>query len=140
MRLRLAPGGEVVLPGLLRAHDRAWRQTGRDRAQEGGKGFAEVAGGDALEVEPGQELLDGTGPSEVRRQELALEPHAAAFRVDPLVVHPRPRNRDVPRAGLDRALGGVTVANDQAVSVGVALGRVSLDVLGDLGLDRVTVA
>ena len=95
--------------------------------------LAEVAGGEAAQVEHGQDLGHLRGAAHVRRQDAAREPSPLAVLVGPSVVHAGRAHRD--RPGPDRDLPGaaLAVADDQGVAVVVAFVAVRLQVRGDLG-------
>ena len=84
------------------------------RPQKSGQGLAEVARRDALQVEPGQELLDRLGTPEVGRQDRRGETDLAGLSRTPAVAHPGAAHRDRPDAGLNPALAMMAVANDTA--------------------------
>src|SRR4051795_1575184 len=99
----------VRLPDGLEPGDGRGREVGGTRAEDRLEGLGEVAGADALEVEPGDQLLQAPGPPQVGGQDGGgkLLPLA---RVPP-VVDPRLLDLDVAQAGLDRPLGEVAVAD-----------------------------
>ena len=84
------------------------------RPQKSGQGLGEVARRDALQVEPGQELLDRLGPPEVGRQDRRGETDLAGLSRTPAVAHPGAAHRDRIDAGLNPALAMMAVANDTA--------------------------
>src|SRR5262249_18244432 len=95
--------------------------------------LAEVARTDALEVEPGDQLLDTLGLAQVGRQDRRGELLALLGR--PAVVDAGLLHRDRAHAGGDGPLGQVAVADDLAASGGIAAVLVAVDPVGDLGLD-----
>ena len=56
---------QLALPDLLEADNGRGREPGRLRPQQRGKGLGEIARGDALQIKPGQELLDRLGAPEI---------------------------------------------------------------------------
>ena len=97
------------------------------------QGLGEVAGADALEVQPGDQPLQAPGLLQVRRQDrrgerLPLVGGAA-------VSDPRLLDLDGSDAGLDRPAGQGAVADDLAVSPFVPDLGVGVDPGGDLGPD-----
>ena len=106
-------GPEIeIAPDILQARDRRGREPWRVRPQKSGQGLGEVARRDALQVEPGQELLDRLGPPEVGRQDRRGETDLAGLSRTPAVAHPGAAHRDRPDAGLNLALAMMAVAND----------------------------
>jgi site-specific DNA recombinase len=129
----LAPGLMVLLPGGLQPGDGRRRQVGGVGAEDRPEGLGEVAGADALQVEPGDQLLQAPGASQVGRQDGGRELLPPARRST--VVDPRLADLDLSQAGLDGPLGEVAVADD-LLATGVVLEvGTCVDVGGDLGLD-----
>ena len=56
------------------------------RSQQGLQGLGEVAGADAFEIEPWDQLVDALGASQIRWQNLAGKPYALAIFIDSLVI------------------------------------------------------
>ena len=108
------PALVLLLPGRHEAADGRRRQPGRVGAQQRRQRLLELAGGDALQVEPGQELLDVLGPPQERRQHLRGEADPLAAFAVTAVAHFRSAHLDRSDAGLDLALGRVPVAHDAA--------------------------
>jgi hypothetical protein len=127
-----APFLEVRLPDLLEPHDRRRGEARSIRAEQRSQGFREVARGDALEVQPGNQLFDRLRPTQVRRQDRARELDATAILVDAAVVDTRAPDFDVSHARLDRALGAVTVAHDETMAGLITSSRVLRQVALDL--------
>src|SRR5437764_5328295 len=90
-----------------------------------------VAGADALQVEPGDQLLQAPGPPQVGGQDGGGELLPLAR--SPPVVDPRLLDLDVAQAGLDRPLGEVAVADDLAATGIVHEVVVGGDIGGALG-------
>ena len=86
----------------------------READKKSGQGLGEVARRDALQVEPGQELLDRLGPPEVGRQDRRGGTDLAGLSRTPALAHPGAAHRDRPDAGLNPALAMMAVANDTA--------------------------
>ena len=59
----------LALPDLLEADNGGGRKPGRLRPKERRKRLGEIARGDALQIEPGQESLDRLGAPEIGRQD-----------------------------------------------------------------------
>src|SRR5262249_41300590 len=81
----------LLFPQPLEPRDGGGRQPLGVRAEEGGQRLAEVARTDALEVEPGDQLLDTLGLAQVGRQDRRGELLALLGRpavVDPGLSHP----------------------------------------------------
>jgi len=104
-----APGLVVLLPDLLQPHDGAGGEAGSIGTEQGVERVAEVAGRDALEIEPRQQLLHALGPPQVRRQQLAAE--AVAGVLAP-VAEAGLLDRDRADAGLDLAPRQISVSRD----------------------------
>jgi hypothetical protein len=126
-----APGPVLVLPGSHQPRDRRGAQPGGLRTDQGLQGLGEVAGADALEVQPRDQLLDGLRLPQVRRQDLRAEPrhrlpggvhilahHLPRRDLDPLpahnppVQHARLLHFDRPEAGDQRPRRMMAVADD----------------------------
>ena len=60
---------QLALPDLLEAGNGRGREPRRLGPQEGRKRLAEIARGDALQIKPGQEVLDRLGAPEIGRQD-----------------------------------------------------------------------
>jgi hypothetical protein len=73
---------------------------------------------DALEVQPGQQLLERAGPPQVARQDRRGEPDLGVRCTDPAIAHPGLAHRHLADAGLDGALGQEAVP-DQAPAASV---------------------
>jgi site-specific DNA recombinase len=129
----LAPGVVFALPGRLEPGDRGRREARGLRPEQGREGLGEVAGADALEVEPGDQLVEAPGPLQIRRQDRRGEVLPLAGR--PAVVDPGLLDLGVAEAGLDRSLGRGAVADDQATPGPVPHVGMPIDPIGDLGLD-----
>jgi hypothetical protein len=123
-------------PGLLEPNDGRRRQAGSLRADQVLQVLREVAGGDALEVEPGDQLVDRLRPSKVRRQNLARETEALAILVNSSIIDARLLDVDHTDSGLDLARLAVAVSHNQPATVLVSLVGMIVDVCGNLRLDR----
>lgn len=66
----LAPLLVLLLPDGLQPRDCGRREPRSVRTQQGRQGLAEVSGAHALQVQPGDQLLDALALSQVRRQDL----------------------------------------------------------------------
>src|SRR5699024_11335622 len=62
-----APIGVLITPLLFEPGQCRRRQSRRVFAQQGGQRLLEIAGRDALEIQPGQQLLDRAGAPQIRR-------------------------------------------------------------------------
>jgi hypothetical protein len=71
-------------------------------SKEGGERFGEVAGADALEIQPGNQFLDAFGLPQVRRQDRRAELLSLLQRA--AVLHPWLLDLDRPDAGEDGSL------------------------------------
>src|ERR1043166_567949 len=69
----LGPGLIFFLPNILQSRHRVRRQPFRIGPEQGAEGFTEIAGADAFEVEPRDQLLDTLGLAQIRRQDLRRE-------------------------------------------------------------------
>jgi hypothetical protein len=129
----LAPLLELPLPRRLEPGERGGREPRSVRAEQGLEGLGEVAGADALEVEPGDQLVETLGPLQVRRQDRRGE--LLTLIGGPAVMDPGLLDLVIAKAGLDLSIGQVAVADDLEsprlifqVGIGVGPG-------GNLGLD-----
>jgi hypothetical protein len=122
----------ILLPTLAQAPHAGRGQTGGPFAEDGGQGFAHLLVGNALEVERGNQVVDGRDPAQIRGQDLAGE----LERLVP-VTHPGHLDRDGAEPGLERPGPGVSVAHDGLAACRVADLAVLLDEVGDLPIKRV---
>jgi hypothetical protein len=129
----LAPRLVILLPDRLEPGDGGRRQVGCVRAEDRPEGLGEVAGAEALEVQPGDQFLQALGAAEVGRQDGGGE-LLPLLRWAP-VLNPGLLDRDFAEAGLDGPLGEVAIADDLAASLVVLELGMGVDPGGDLGLD-----
>ena len=126
----------LLHPGLLEPNDRRWREASGLGSDQVSQALREVAGGDALEVQPGDELVDRLRPPKVRRQDLARESESVAVFIHPAIVHAWLADLDDSHPGLDSPLLLVSVAGDETAAVFIDFVDVVVDVGGDFVLDR----
>ena len=89
---RFVPLLEFFFPNGLQPGDGRGRQARTVRPHQGFQGLAEVARADALQVQPGDQLLDALGLSQVRRQNLRGERLGfGPLAVDPALSAAAPR-------------------------------------------------
>ena len=105
----------VVPPVRLEPGNRGGRQTRRVGAEQRGQGFLEIAGGNAFEVEPRQQFLDGFGLAQIRRQERRGKPHFLSLL--PSIPHARHFDCDRADAGHDFTLGQVAMSDNPRMSL-----------------------
>ena len=74
IQVATAPLLAVLFPARLQATDRTGRQARCLRPQQGAQGFLESPGGDALQVQPGQQPFQRAGPPQIQRQQRGAEP------------------------------------------------------------------
>ena len=103
----LTPGLVFVEPLGLQSRDRVGRQPLPLVTQQSRQSLLVITGEDALEVEPGNQLLDAAGPLQVRRQQGTVEAHLAATTA-PHLGH---LDGDVTDADLHGALRQIAVAH-----------------------------
>jgi hypothetical protein len=130
------PALMLVLPGGHQAADRRRRKAGRVRSQQDGERLLELTRGDALQVQPGQQLLDVPGAPQVGWQHRGGETDALALIVRAAVANPRPLDLDRADPGRQRSLRRMAVAHQApsprlVVPVGMHREKVR-----NLGLDR----
>ena len=104
------------------------------RTHQRRQGFVEVARADAFEVQPGNQLLQALGLSQVRRKNLRGK--RFCFLLAASIEHPRLLDLDRTDAGGDRPLRQMAVANHLAMAGCVGQVRMAVDPLGDFGFDR----
>ena len=93
--------------------------------------FRKVAGGDALQIQPGQEVFQALGPAQIARQDRRREPDGAVRPVpDTGLAH---AHRADP--GLDGAFRQISIAHNPAAAGIVNKRRIGLQKRGDLGFD-----
>ena len=98
-------------PARLQSRYGARRQARCIRSQQGCQRFTEVARRDALEIEPGQQLLDRLGAPQVGRQDRGGEADAPASGFRLTVPDPRPAHGDTTDPGLNPPLRHVAVTH-----------------------------
>jgi site-specific DNA recombinase len=129
----LRPCLVILLPDGLQAGDGRRREVGGARAEDRREGLGEVAGADALEVQPGDQLLRALGPPQVGGQ------HGGRERLPllrgPAVVDTWLLDLNRADAGLDGPPGQAAVADDLLAARGVLEVGMGVDPGGDLGLD-----
>ena len=130
------PALVLLLPSAHQATDGGRRQARRVRTQQDRECVLELTRGDALQVKPGQQLLDVPGAAQVGRQHRRGEADAGGVAGTP-VAHPRPLHLNAADAGLDAALRCVAVADQAATSALVDLIGMHRKEGCHLGLDRV---
>jgi len=110
------------LPDRRDAARRRWRrrQARRVRPKQRRQRLPEPAGGDALQVEPGQERLDIPCPPQERRQHLRGEAEARAIGAIATVAQLRPAHGNPAKARLDLALRRMPVAHHPAPAMAIA--------------------
>jgi hypothetical protein len=99
------------------------------------EGFGEIPRADTPQVQPGDQLVEALGPTQIGRQDLTGEPDPFAFFIDPPVVHPRRLDLYEPQTRLNLTRGQVAVANHQSVPLAIPHLGVATDVFGDLILN-----
>jgi len=129
----LAPGSMFLLPGGFQPRHGVRRESRGVGAEQRLEGLGEVAGADALEVEPGDQLVEALGPTQVRRQDGRSERFSLFRR--PTVLNSWLLDVDRSQASEDGPLGVRAVADDLATSGLVLEMGVVIDPCGDLGLD-----
>lgn len=111
---------ELPLPGFLQFQDDACRQVGNVRAHQRLERFAHVGGGDALEVEPGNERINRGGATQVARQDGRAELHVVrGILARPIAQTWLPHIQRT-GAGQDRPFRQVAVTNYPVVIVFIA--------------------
>jgi hypothetical protein len=140
----VAPGGEIaplpapmiLLPRAHQATDRGRRQARRVRAQQRRERVPELPGGDALQVQPGQQLLDVPGAPQIGRQDGRGEADARGI-TGATIVHTRPPDLDRSDPRLDLTPRCVAVAHQAPASLVVDQIVMGGEKARHLGLDRV---
>ena len=138
----IAAGGEIallpvlmlLLPGFGQASHGRCRQARRLRPEQRRQRLGELAGGHALQVEPGQQLLEVLRAAQVGRQDRRGEPDGlTTFRST--VTHLGPADLDRANAGLDLPLWRMTIAHEPPPAPLVDQTRMGGEEHLDLGLD-----
>ena len=122
-----------LLPGGFEPRHGAGRESRGVRAEERLEGLGEVASADALEVEPGDQLVEALGPTQVRRQDGGSEHLSLSHRAS--VLDSWLLDLDRSQAGEDGPLGVRPVADNLATPGLVLEVGVFIDPGGDLGLN-----
>jgi hypothetical protein len=130
------PALVLLLPSRHQPAHRRGREARRVGAQERRQGLLELAGRDALQIEPGQQLFDVPGPPKERRQDLRGEADALAIGAVAAVAELRPAHRDRANPGLNLALGRVPITDHAAPTMRVLELGVRAEKSLDLGLDH----
>ena len=124
----------IVPPIRLQPGDRAGRQARRVRTQQGRQRIGEIAGRNAFQVKPGQQVLDRLGPPQIGRQDRRGE-------LQPIAVWcPIPNARNLYRnrtdPGLHLTLGQMTVTDQTAATRRIGLIGMGSEKHVQLRLDR----
>jgi hypothetical protein len=106
----------IVLPSCHQATDRGRRQARRIRAQQHRERVLELPGGDALQVQPRQQLLDVPGAAQIGWQHGRAEANARGV-ASTAIMHARPANLDRADPGLDLTARRVAVAHQAPASL-----------------------
>jgi hypothetical protein len=108
----------LLLPGFGQPPNGRRRQAWCFRPEQRGQRLGELAGGDALQVEPGQQFLDVARPAEIGRQDRRGEPDRLGIRRT-AVADLRAAHLDRPDPGLDPPLGCMSVTHQAAPALSV---------------------
>jgi hypothetical protein len=111
------PALVLVLPGGNQAAERGRRKAGRIRPEQGRERLLELPRRDTLQVEPGEEFLDGPRAPQVGRQHRRGAADPGALVGGSPVAHPGALDLDRADAGLDRPLRRVAVADETPAPV-----------------------
>ena len=134
-QIPLQPVRVLVRPNLGEPRHGRGRQAAGVRPEQGRQRLGEVARGDALEVEHGDQDFEALRAPRIRRQERGAEPDALGA-LARAVANPWRTNRNRADAGHDLAFGQVAVAHQpSAAFFGARLG-VAIKERGNLRLDR----
>ena len=123
--LRLNP------PDLFQPGDRGGRKPRRGAPQERRQGFPEVAGGNALQIQPWQKVFQALGAAQIARQDRRREADGAV----PPVPHTGLAHAHRADPGLDEAFRQISIADNPAAAGGVNKRRMATQKHGDLGLN-----
>ena len=121
----------LIDPPLLEPRDGVGRQPLGLIPQQRRERLLVISGGDALEVQPRDQLLDAAGALEVGREQAGVEPCAPTA----AITHLRHPHRDLADAGLHSALWQVAVAHHRLAPVLQALPGNALQEARQLRLD-----
>ncbi len=134
-QIPLQPVRVLVRPNLGEPRHGRGRQAAGVRPEQGRQRLGEVARGDALEVEDGDQDFEALRAPRIRRQERGAEPDAVGAQAR-AVANAWRANRNRADAGHDLAFGQVAVAHQpSAAFFGARLG-VAIKERGNLRLDR----
>ena len=134
-QIPLQPVRVLVRPNLGEPRHGRGRQAAGVRPEQGRQRLGEVARGDALEVEGGDQDFEALRAPRIRRQERGAEPDALGA-LARAVANAWRANRNRADAGHDLAFGQVAVAHQpSAAFFGARLG-VAIKERGNLRLDR----
>jgi len=139
----------VLLPGADQACDRGGRQPRRVFAQQRLQGLGEATGAHAFEVEPGDQILDALGLSQIGRKDLRAEAldrlpvdvdgiAVVVLADNPAIVDPALADLHRPHAGDDGAPWQASVAHHLAMTLLVDRVLVRPQPVLNLRLDRLT--
>ena len=127
----LRPLPVFFLPLFFQPHDGVCGEPLRVLAENGGKGIGEVAGGDALEIEDGDEVVEGGNAAKIAGEDRTGE----GFFLLPSVPYPGLSYRYGADAGEDGALRGETVADDSLPVTRSVCAVQGFHIIGYLPLD-----
>jgi len=116
----LRPISPFVPPAVLQPNNISRRQPFGVRAQQALQGLGEVACADAFEIEPGYQLLDTPGSSQIRRQNLAGEAYGLTIFIDSFVIDAGLVNLDSTDTRLNRPARQISISHNQPVSASIS--------------------
>ena len=99
--------------------------------EERRQGFPEVAGGNALQIQPWQKVFQALGAAQIARQDRRREADGAV----PPVPHTGLAHAHRADPGLDEAFRQISIADNPAAAGGVNKRRMATQKHGDLGLN-----
>jgi hypothetical protein len=135
--IALLPALVLRLPLGRQPRDHARRQVGRILAKKGSERLLEVAGGDAAQIEDGQQGVEAPRAAGPLRQDVRREPDLLAARhVRSAVSDLRAPEIEGADPGLDLPLGSVPVPNDALPTIRKPLLGEPVEKGLDLGFER----
>ena len=132
----LRPVVVLLFPARFETRDRGGRQSGSVRSQQRRERFAEIPRADSLQIQPGQQILEGLRFAKVGWENRRTE--ALPLALPTPVPNPGLLDRHLSHRCLERSFGQVAVANDLAMAGIVYQNLAGRDVSNDLRLDGLT--
>ena len=135
-QVALSPSFVLVPPQRLQPGNGARRKARSVPPHKRGKGLAEIAARDPLQIKPRQQLLHRSGAPQIARQDRRRETDPPARPQWVAIPRPRRLDPDRPDPGLDLALRQIAVPHNAAAARGVGQIRMGHNMPLDFRFNR----